>query len=438
MDKNAKYKIADYVIKSALKNGASQVAVAINDNSSRRIEIREQKIDRLQESIGNSLSVDFYVDRKFSSHSTNLLKDKELEKFVKEAIEATKYLSEDEFRYLPEEELYYKGGAEDLRTIDPDIIKIDSKTKIDLARQVENEVFGTDERIVSVTSTYMDQVSHMILADSNGFRGESDNSYAGLVAEVSVKGDTGRPSDYWVEYDIFYDKIVKTGIGEKALERTLRKLNPKKIKSGKYNLIVDNMVAATLLSPFISALFGSSLYQKNSFLDGKINTKVASDKLSFIDDPLIISGLSSRHFDNEGLKAIKRTVVEKGFLRNYFINTYYGRKLDLPPTSGNISNIIFQNGTLDQNGLLKSVNKAILVTGFNGGNCNGATGDFSYGIEGFLVQNGEIIHPVSEMNITGNMNDFWNTLAAVGNDPYPYNSMQTPSLLFENTDVSGM
>ncbi|MBN2863208.1 MAG: TldD/PmbA family protein, partial [Bacteroidales bacterium] len=123
---------------------------------------------------------------------------------------------------------------------------------------------------------------------------------------------------------------------------------------------------------------------------------------------------------------------------NYFIDTYYGRKLNLQPTSGSTSNIIFKTGPRDLNGLIRSVERGILVTGFNGGNCNGATGDFSYGIEGFFVEKGEMIHPVSELNISGNMTDFWNTLTDVGNDPYQYSSRQTPSMLFENTVVSGI
>ncbi|HOU01330.1 MAG: TldD/PmbA family protein [Bacteroidales bacterium] len=438
MDTNEKNKIADLVIKHALKCGADQVAMAINDNSTRRIEIREQKIDRLQESIGNSLSVDLYVNKKFSSHSTNLLKEKEIMKFIEEAVEATKYLAEDEFRYLPEKELYYQGKGEDLKTLDPAITTIDSKTKIDLARAVESEIFGSDERIISITSTYFDNVSKVLLADSNGFRGESDSSTAALAAEVSVKGETGRPADYWAEYSIFFDKLIKTGIGKKALQRTLRKLNPRKIESGKYKLLVDNTVSGNLISPFISALFGTNLYQKNSFLDGMTDKRVASDLLSFSDDPLIVSGFGSRCFDMEGLNAIKRPIVEDGVLRNYFINTYYGRKLKLQPTSGSTSNLIYKTGSRNPDELIKTIDKGILVTGFNGGNCNGATGDFSYGIEGFFIKNGEVVHPVNEMNITGNMKEFWNTLIETGNDPYPYSTNQIPSLLFENADVSGI
>ncbi|MBK7132294.1 MAG: TldD/PmbA family protein [Bacteroidales bacterium] len=303
MNTTEKYEIADLVIKHALKCGADQVAVAINDSASRHIEIREQKIDRLQESISNGLNLTLYVEKKYSSHSTNLLKKEELLKFVEGAVAATRYLSEDEFRYLPDAELYYKGGGEDLKTSDLAINSLDAKTKIELARQAESEIYGTDPRIISITTSYDDSVGSDILVTSNGFKGENTGSYAGISASVSVKGEKGRPSDYWGEYSVFYDKLIKTGIGKTALERTIKKLDPKKITSGKYQMIVDRLVVQNLIGPFISALYGSSMYQKNSFLIGKANTKVASEKLSMVDDPLMMTGWGSRHFDAEGLNA---------------------------------------------------------------------------------------------------------------------------------------
>jgi len=438
MNTNEKYEIADLVIKHALKNGADEVAVAISDSASSHIEIREQKIDRLQESISNGLSLSLYVQKKYSSHSTNHLKKAELLKFVEGAVAATKYLAEDEFRYLPDPKRYYKGGGEDLLTMDSSMNSIDPKTKIELARQAESEIFKSDERIVSITSSYDDSVSEDVFVTSNGFKGESNGSFAGISASVSVKGETGRPQDYWGEYCVHFADLVKTGIGKKALERTLKKLDPRKIASGRYQMVVDNIAAGNLLSPFIAALYGSSMYQKNSFLIGKADTKIANEKLSITDDPLLPKGFGSRHFDLEGINAEKRAVIEQGVLRNYFIGTYYGRKLNLPPTTISPSNLLFKAGDKDQAALIKSVNKGVFVTGFNGGNCNGSTGDFSYGIEGFLIEKGEIGHPINEMNISGNMKDFWNTLAEIGNDPYKFGSYLTPSMLFDNTDFSGL
>ena len=438
MDTNEKYEIADLAINHAIKSGASEVAVNIYESSRSDVEIREQKIDKLQESISNGLSLTLYVNKKYSSHTTNRFKKDELLKFVERAVAATKYLAEDEFRYLPDPERYYKGGGNDIKTMDPTIALLDPKNKIDLARQAEDEIYGTDERIVSITSNYSDNINSEVFVASNGFKGEREMSYAGISASVSIKGETGRPQDYWGEHCIFFDDLVKTGIGIKALERTLKKLNPKKITSGKYPMLVDNAAMGSLIGPLISALYSSSMYQKNSFLIGKANTKVASAILSITDNPLLPKAFGSRHFDSEGINAIKKDIVENGILRNYFIGTYYGRKLNLPPTSISPSNLVFNTGNKNQEALIKSLKRGVFVTGFNGGNCNGSTGDFSYGIEGFLIIDGEIAHPVNEMNISGNMNDFWNTLIETGNDPYKFSSYLTPTMLFDNTDFSGL
>lgn len=438
MNTNEKYTLADQVIEHALKSGADEVSVSIYDNRRTNIEIRDQQIDSLKESNQNGLSIDIYVDKKYSAHSTNRLKKEDLFRFVGEAIAATKYLAEDEFRSLPDPELYYKGGGPELEIFDPEIDKIEAQTKIDLANQVLNEAYGKDDRIISVSSDYSDSISNDVMVTSNGFRGDSRNTRISLTAEISMKSETGRPEAYWNENSLFFDTLKKTEIGSKALERVINKLNPKKIASGKYSVIVENRVAGNIASPIYSSLLGSNIYNKQSFLIGKENKAITSPLITIMDDPFIKSGAGSRLFDGEGLAAEKRPIIEKGVLKNYYIDNYYGKKLGMQPTSGSSSNIVFDPGNRNLDEMVKSLKKGILITGFIGGNSNGSTGDFSFGIEGFLVQNGEIVHPVNEMNITGNMNTFWFNLTELGND-FPENeSLRIPSLLFENVDLSGI
>lgn len=438
MNKDEKYNLADQVIAHALKSGAQQVSVSIYENRSTDIEIRDQKIDSLKESNQSGLYINIYADKKYSSHSTNRMKKEEIFHFVEEAISATRFLAEDEFRSLPEPELYYKGGGNALDVFDPKIDTVDAKTKIDLASQVLNEAFKKDYRIISVSSYYSDSITNGVMVASNGFKGDSGNTNVSLVAEVSVKSDSGRPSDYWYENDLFFDKLKKTDIGKKALERALNKIDPRKILSGKYPVIIENRVAGNIAGPIYRALQGSSLYQKQSFLTGKENKPVTSSLLSVYDDPFILSGSGSRLFDDEGLAAVRRPIIENGILKNYYIDNYYGKKLSMKPTSGSSSNIVFNAGTRNMDEMLGSMKEGILITGFNGGNCNGSTGDFSYGIEGFLIRDGKIVHPVNEMNITGNMNTFWFNLTELGNDIRENESLRIPSLLFEKVDLSGI
>jgi PmbA protein len=438
METNEKYTLADLVIEHALKSGAEQVSVSISENRSNNIEIRDQKIDSLKESNQNSLSINLYVDKKYSAHSTNRMKKDELFRFVEEAIAATRFLAEDEFRSLPEPELYYKGGGPDLNIFDAKLDSVDAKIKIDLANQALNEAYKKDDRIISVSSYYNDNISGRVMVTSNGFKGDSGNSGIGLAVSVSLKTDTGRPSDYWNESALFFDKLNSADIGKKALEKTIKKINPKKITSGKYPVIIDNRVAGNIASPVFQALQGSSLYQKQSFLIGKENKPVAAALLTVFDDPFIPSGFGSRLFDDEGLMAVKRPVIEKGVLKSYYIDNYYGRKLAMKPTSGGSANIVVNTGTRSLDDMLRMLDKGIFITGFIGGNCNGSTGDFSYGIEGFLIVDGKVVHPVNEMNMTGNMNDFWFRLIETGNDPQPGSAWMFPSLMFDKVDLSGI
>lgn len=438
MTKEEKYTLAKWAMNHALENGARQASVNISNSQSSSVEVREEKIDKLEQAIQSGLTIRLYVDNKYSAHSTNRLKKEELARFIEQAIEGTRFLSEDEFRTLPDPSLYYKGKNNELKTLDTDFGKVDPQEKIDLAFAVEKEVLGKDDRIISVTTSYYDGFDERVMVTSNGFEGDSANSQFGLYSSVSVKGGDARPEASWNESAIFFNKLKKESIGETALKRALNKIGQQKIGSGKMTMIVENKQVGRIFSPLIQALNGSAIQQKNSFLIDKLNEKVVSEKLTITDDPFIVSGRGSRLFDNEGLATKKRPVFEKGILKTYYIDTYYGKKLQLDPTSGSTTNIVFETGEKDLDGLVASVRRGILVTGFNGGNSNGSTGDFSFGIEGFLIENGKLGQPVSEMNITGNMKDLWSNIGEIGNDVNLNSAWLTPSIVFEGVDFSGI
>jgi len=438
MTKEQKYNLAKWAMNYALEKGANQVSVSLSNSSSSSVEVREKKIDKLEQAIQSNLSIRLFVDKKYSAHSTNRLVKEDLEHFIEEAIAGTRFLSEDEFRTLPDPDLYFNGEKVDLNVLDTNFKNIDPQKKINLAFATENEVIGKDNRIISVSASYSDGLNERVMVTSNGFEGDTANSYYSLNAEVSVKGGDARPESYWGESALFFDKLKKEDIGKTALDRALKKIGQKKIESGKMPMIVDNRQVGRIFSPLISALNGSAIQQKNSFLIDKLGEKVVSEKLTITDDPFIVSGRGSRLFDGEGLATQKRPVFENGVLKNYFIDTYYGKKLDMQATSGNTTNLVFSIGNKDLKDLIASVKKGILVAGFNGGNSNGTTGDFSYGIEGFLIENGEIVRPVSEMNITGNMLTLWSNIGEMGNDINVNSSWLTPSILFEGVDFSGI
>ncbi|MDX9880951.1 MAG: TldD/PmbA family protein [Prolixibacteraceae bacterium] len=438
MTKEEKYKLAKWAMHYAIEKGADQARVSISDNKSSDIDVRENKIDTLKEAIQSKLTIHLYVDKKYSAISTNRLNQQELARFIEEGIETTRFLAEDEFRTLPEPELYYKGDGPDLKAIDPDFDSVDAKTKIDMVFNVENEIYKKDDRIISVTAGYSDGVSSRIMVASNGFEGDTASSYYFLNAQVTVNGGAARPESSDYKSSITFGQLEKRGIAETALKRALGKIGQTKIDSGKYTMIVENRSVGRILGPVLSALNGSSIQQKNSFMIDKMDQQFGSPRLTLVDDPLIIGGRGSKLFDAEGMAMKKRPVFEKGVLKTYFIDTYYGKKLGMAPNSGETSNLVFEPGDKDLDALVKLLKKGILVTGFNGGNCNSSTGDFSYGIEGFLIENGVMVKPVSEMNITGNMHNLWGNLVESGSDVRLDSSWRMPSLVFADVDFSGM
>jgi len=439
MTKEDKYTLARWAVDHALESGAQQSKAVIADSQNNSISVREEKIENLEQSIENGLTIFLYVDKKYSVHSTNRLDNKkELARFIDEAIEGTRYLAEDEYRSLPDPDLYYKGGGPELKIFDDGYKSVEPQVKIDSAFAIEKEALGKDERIISVTASYNDGMMGTVMVTSNGFEGDRANTYYSLSASVSVKQGDARPSDSWHESALFYDKLKSQGIGKTALEKALKKLGQAKIESANMPMILENRLAGQSLGPLIQALNGSSIQQKNSFLIDMLGEKVGSDKLTLIDDPFIVTGRGSRLFDNEGLALQKRTIFDKGVLKAYYIDTYYGKKLGMDPTSGSTTNLVFETGDKNLEEMIASLDKGILVTGFNGGNSNGSTGDFSYGIEGFLIEKGKIIKPVSEMNITGNLLQLYKNLAEVGNDVYEDTAWRSPSLLFNDVSFSGI
>lgn len=434
-----KKNIVEWAVDYALKNGAQESAVSLYNYKGTDISVREQKIETIQESIESGLSIKLYVDNKYSTHSTNRLRKSDLESFIKEAVLATKYLGEDKYRSLPDEKLYFSNeDSIDLKLVDSNYNKIDPQEKIKLAKDVEAETEGYNKLINSVTGSYGDSYVHSLYHTSNGFNGERESTNFYISASASLKTENSRPSDSESFSSKFYENIRSENIGKHAVDRALRKLNQEKIKTGKYNMLVENRVGSRLIGALLQAVDGYNLQQKRSFLEGKLNTKIGSSKLNLYSDPHIISGSGSRLFDSEGLKLSKLDIFKAGELKNYLINTYVGKKLDMKPTTGSTTNLILEAGTKNIDELTKSLHNGIYVIGFNGGNSNSLTGDFSYGVEGFLVKNGKIDRAISGMNISGNLLDIWERLVEVGNDPILYSSRRIPSYIIESVEFSGL
>lgn len=439
MISNQHKEIAQWAMQFALKNGCQAARVSIITGNNNSFEYRNQQLDKLHQSSENKLYIELFTDNRYGTFSTNRIDKDGLEAFIKEGIISTKYLAQDTFRQLPSPERYYKSQGSNLDLYDESFDKISTEDKLNITQQAVEEIYGSDPRIISISSAYDDGVGGEYMIASNGFEAESFDSAFNLTVEVALKteGDA-RAESYWFDSSIYWNDLKKKGIGQKALERALRKIGQTKVKSGKYDMLLDNTTSSRLLSPILGALYGTALQQKNSFLLDKLGKQIASDKLTIRDTPHMARSFGARWFDGEGVATQYRTIIENGILNMYFIDTYNSLKMGIAPTIASPSIIQLNLGNKNHDQLLHSIQKGIWVTGFNGGNSNPTTGDFSFGVEGFLIENGVISTPISEMNITGNILSLWNNLEEIGNDPRNSSPWRLPSLLFSNVNFSGL
>jgi PmbA protein len=425
----------------AVKKGAGEAAAG--GWQARHVEVawRDGKIEKVSEATTRGLGLDLYVDGRYASVSTSDLRTDALARFIEDAVALARTLTPDPHRRLPEPELYRGQAQVDLELEDPSHGALDSATRRRMAEELEAAARAVPgaERILSVTTGASDTRAESALVHTNGFEGTKHGTDFWISAEVTVKDADGRrPEESAASGGRFRAALEPTAVvGRRAAERALSRLGSAKGESAVMTMAVDARSAGRLVGALLGPLAAAALQQKRSFLEGKVGSAVGTALLDLADDPLVPRGLGSRLYDGEGIAARPFPIFEGGVLRSCFIDTYYGRKLGMPPTTARASNLAWRLGPRSQADLLNDMGDGILVTGFLGGNSNGTTGDFSLGVRGFRVRGGRVSEPVGEMNVSGNHLDLWRQLAAVGNDPYPYSAMRTPTLVFERVQFAG-
>ena len=392
-----------------------------------------RKVDKLQRSESQSLALTLYVEGREGFFYTNVFDEVSLRRFVERSLSMTRFLAPDESRTLVSPERCYRGGGVPLCNCDDSLEQADTSQKQAIVLANQDEVLGRDSRIISVDSRYVDRVHHVRLLTTGGCEVSERTSRCTLSTLVSVRGEgDARPMDGWGQTRIFLRDLPMDGIGNVALERALRKVGQRPVQAGRYTMVVESPVAPMLLQPLLSAMSGYSLQQHSSFLEGRLGDKIGSDLLHLLDHPHQVGTRGATYFDYDGAATRPLQLFDHGHLCTYFIDTPMAHKLRMAPTTQGTHRIILSPSTYSLQEVLCQQDECILVTDFNGGNCNPVTGRFSYGIEGFLVRNGLIIQPISGMNITGNMLELWQHLVQVANDHDPYETELVPSLAFED------
>lgn len=408
-------------------------------NHEDNINIRNGEIEKMLHASASSLAINLLIEGRDGFFYTNNLTAPALRQFIQNAIATTRMLEPDEARTLADPARYYKGGGPDLKNFDATLSTIDPSLKVRLAQQNNQEGMQLNPNLISFQTQYSDRQHQAHYLISNGFQGYEESSKCMLTSIATAQGEDGQhPADGWGETRIFFQDLPTEGIARVAIDRTIRKIGSRSTRSGQYQMILESPIVGSFLQPILNAMNGQTLHGKMSFLAGKLHQQVLSPLVSIVDDPLIPGTRGACHFDYDGVATQRRSLFTEGVLDTFFIDTIFARKLGMAPTTQGTHHLIMESGSKTLRHLISEARNAILVTDFNGGNCDPTTGNFSYGIEGFLIQDGAIAQPVSGMNITGNILDVWNRVSALGNDFDPWETELLPSIVFEDVNFGGL
>ncbi|MBD1161021.1 TldD/PmbA family protein [Pelagibacterales bacterium SAG-MED15] len=428
--------IAEQCISKSNKLGSTDVSVMVMHSVSEDVSVRNRKLDGSTRSENLGIRLTTYIGKKKSTISSSDLNTKNLDGLINRCIESTKITPEDDLNSLADKELYFKGDK-DLDLYDETVLE--NKKKIEYINEAEEEAFSRKDIVNTNGSGFSQNKSNFILANSSGFSDGYKTSQFTAYCEVVSKNNGSMERDYEYSSKRFFNDILKPKqLGSKAAELALKKLNPKKIKSEKLNIIFDKRIAKGFLSSFSSAISSSSFSKGTTFLKDKLNKKIFGDKINIQDKADIKKANGSRYFDIEGVKTSPLDLVKDGALNDLLIDTYNGKKIKKKSNgrASGSSNLYFLNGDLSFEELLNSNKKLLYITETIGRGSNIITGDYSVGASGLMVENGEFSYPVSEITIAGNLNNIYKNISLANDLEFNY-STNSPTMLVEGMIVGG-
>jgi PmbA protein len=433
----------------ARRCGATEADVLVADGETLSIQVRLGAVDRLTKAREKRLGLRVFFGKRSASSSTSDFSRESLDRFVRDTCELAQAVVEDALSGLPAADLMAKD-VPDLDLYDPTQLPID--VQIELARRAEAAAFAADTRVTNSEGAEFESSSgRIVLANSHGFMGEyRSSSFSLSVSPIATEPGSGAMQrDAWYGVQRKFAKLDSPEtIGQEAARRAVRRLGAKKVATRRAPVIFDQETAGSLLGNLCSAASGYALYKGASFLIDRLGKKLAPDFVTIYDDGRMPGGLGSRPFDGEGLPTRKTTVVERGVLTSYLLDTYSGKKLGLAST-GNASrsvgespsvgptNFYLAPGTKSPEEIIASVREGLYVTELIGFGINMVTGDYSRGVCGFWIENGELAYPVEEITIAGNLKQMFADIEMIGSDLVFRGRIASPTIKIAEMTIAG-
>jgi PmbA protein len=442
--------LAQDIVHRAMAGGATAAECVVREGDEFSTLVRLGQVETLKESGSRAIGVRVFNGKRAASTYSSDFSRAGLDRMVKSALELSKITSEDPFGGIPEaSQLGSLSG--DLDLYSADVYSLPGEERISYARRAEKAALDYDPRIKNSEGGSFDAATgHKVLANSHGFVGEYRRSYCSVAAVPIAQNENGTMQrDYWFSVARNLGRLESPEhVGKVAAQRTLRRLGARKGKTAHVPVVLDPLVAASMLDHIFEGVNGDSVYRGASFLAGKLGEKIAGERVTVIDDGTIVGGFGTSPFDGEGIPTRRTVVIENGVLKSYLLNTYTAKKLGLQ-TTANASrglagtpgigpgNYFLQPGTKTPQQIIGEIKDGLYVTEFLGHGANLVTGDYSRGASGMWISGGELAYPVEEITVAGNLKDIFFNIAEIGSDLEFRGAMACPTIRIEGLTVGG-
>jgi PmbA protein len=404
------------------------------------------KLEKLERSEGQDLGLRVFVGKRQAIVSSSDRSLKAIEELVPRAVAMAKAAPEDPFCGIADPADLAKN-LPDLDLIDP--VEPSAEILVERARAAEETAMA----VPGITNSEGAEAgwgrTRVALAASNGFAATYGRSSHSVSVAVLAGTGTGMERDY--DYSsVLHGSDLESPevVGKRAAERTLRRLNPRKIKTCKCPIVYDPRVSGGLLRHLSGAINGASIARGTSFLKAKMGQRLFPESVTIIDDPFRKRGLSSKPVDGEGIAPMRRAIIDKGVLTTWLLDLRSARQLGLKstghaargttsPPGPSSTNLYMEKGKTSRDALIGSIKDGLYVTEFIGMGVNNVTGDYSRGAAGFRIENGKLTYPVSEITVAGSLLDMFGRITAADDLEFRYGT-DAPTLMIDAMTVAGL
>ncbi len=445
MDKN----FIKTILNRLSKMGCHEADVFLSKSKTSSCSSRLGKIEKKEESSTNEIGIRAIINKKQSIVSTTNLEKQNVYNLTEKVVEMAKVVPENQYCGLAESDNIKQVSKQEVQkleicdTFEPTMSLIEKEViKLEESALDNKEITNSEGAEIAYSK------NSICLLGSNGLEIEMEKTHSDFIIAVLAGSKDSMEREYDYKSKVFYNELGDfEKIGKEVSQNAIKKLNSRKLKTCKSDVIFDSKVSSSLLRNLFTASNAQSIVKGISFLKDKINNKVFNDRISIIDDPLMPKKLRSKILDCEGIQSKKKFLIEKGYLKFFFNSLASAKQIKHEPSghatrsassipSVSYSNLYMKNGEVSKLDMIKSLKKGLLITELMGSSINYSNGDYSRGASGFWIENGEICYPVSEITIAGNLVDIFMSLIPANDLEFNF-GINAPSCLVENLTLGG-